>query len=85
MQTSNISDWMPVPDLEAVVALVAGALVPGGALLMRRLNGDHDLEAVVARALEVDPGECARLRRDDRSFFYREVVIGRRPYEWGCA
>jgi len=84
VQTSNISDWMPVPALEAMVDEAASALAPGGALVMRRLNGDHDLQAIVARRLDVDPDECARLLREDRSFFYREVVIGRRPFEWGC-
>ncbi|MCO5166687.1 MAG: BtaA family protein [Planctomycetes bacterium] len=79
VQTSNVSDWMPVPALEALIDAAALALAPGGALLMRRLNGDHDLRALVARRLVVDPAECERLRADDRSFFYREVVVGRRP------
>ncbi len=77
VQTSNISDWMPVPELEALVARVAARLAPGGLLLMRRLNGDHDLAAIVGRHLRVDRAECEALRRDDRSFFYREVVVGR--------
>ncbi len=79
VQTSNISDWAPVPELEALVDRVAGGLTPGGAILMRRLNGDHDLAAIVARRLIVDRAECEELRRRDRSFFYREVVLGRRP------
>ncbi|MBX3470628.1 MAG: DUF3419 family protein [Planctomycetes bacterium] len=78
VQTSNVSDWLPPPALEALIDAAAGALAPGGALLMRRLNGDHDLRALVARRLVVDPAECERLRDLDRSFFYREVVVGRR-------
>jgi S-adenosylmethionine-diacylglycerol 3-amino-3-carboxypropyl transferase len=69
---------MPVPELESLVERVARALAPGGVLLLRRLNGDHDLAAIVARRLEVDRAESERLRDGDRSFFYREVVAGRR-------
>jgi S-adenosylmethionine-diacylglycerol 3-amino-3-carboxypropyl transferase len=79
IQTSNISDWMPLPALEALIDRAARCLAPGGALLMRRLNGDHDLQALVAKRLDVVPAECAELLRIDRSFFYSEVVVGRVP------
>ncbi len=80
IQTSNISDWMPVPDLLALLDRVAEALAPGGAWLGRRLNGDHDLQALAAARFDVDPDLCASLWARDRSFFYREVVVGvRRP------
>ena len=78
VQTSNISDWMPVPALLALLEQVAAALAPGGAWLGRRLNGDHDLQALAGRVLDVDSRECADLLARDRSFFYREVVVGRR-------
>jgi S-adenosylmethionine-diacylglycerol 3-amino-3-carboxypropyl transferase len=76
VQMSNISDWMPVAELRAMLAHLAARIAPGGAVLGRRLNGDHHLQALFAEALEVDPALCAGLLAADRSFFYREVVVG---------
>ncbi|MDQ3035839.1 MAG: BtaA family protein [Myxococcota bacterium] len=76
VQTSNISDWMPVGELRALLVRVRGILSPGGAVLGRRLNGDHRLADVFADVLEVDGALCDELVSRDRSFFYREVVVG---------
>jgi S-adenosylmethionine-diacylglycerol 3-amino-3-carboxypropyl transferase len=78
VHTSNISDWMPVAELRALLARIAARLAPGGAVLGRRLNGDHDLAEVFAAVLDVDRVRCQALRAADRSFFYREVVVGMR-------
>lgn len=78
VHTSNISDWMPVPELSAMIERVAERLTPGGALVARRLNGDHDLAAVVGRHLRVDEARSAREHLHDRSFFYSEVVVAYR-------
>jgi S-adenosylmethionine-diacylglycerol 3-amino-3-carboxypropyl transferase len=79
IQTSNISDWMPVPNLRAMLARARAVLAPGGAVLGRRLNGDHRLSDVFADVLEVDASLSEDLRASDRSFFYGEVVVGFRP------
>lgn len=76
VQISNISDWMPVVELRALLARLAARIAPGGAVLGRRLNGDHHLAAIFADVLDVDPALCAELHAADRSFFYREVVVG---------
>ncbi|MCD8485719.1 MAG: BtaA family protein [Desertifilum sp.] len=76
IQFSNISDWMPLADLHVMLALGVQCLHPGGALLGRRLNGDHFLAEVMAEHLSVDEVLCDRLLKLDRSFFYREVVVG---------
>lgn len=76
VQISNISDWMPVGALRALLARVRDRLAPGGAVLGRRLNGDHVLADVFAAELEVDRPFSAALLAADRSFFYREVVVG---------
>jgi S-adenosylmethionine-diacylglycerol 3-amino-3-carboxypropyl transferase len=76
IHNSNISDWMPVPELEAMLARERALLAPGGAVIGRRLNGDHHLGAVMARQLDVDGALGAELLAADRSFFYREVVVG---------
>ncbi|MCA9609068.1 MAG: DUF3419 family protein, partial [Myxococcales bacterium] len=81
VQTSNISDWMPVDALAALLVRVRGILAPGGVVLGRRLNGDHSLAAVFGRVLEVDEAFSAALLAQDRSFFYREVVVAHAPRE----
>ncbi|NES93784.1 MAG: DUF3419 family protein [Desertifilum sp. SIO1I2] len=76
IQFSNISDWMPLPDLHKMLANAFQCLNPGGALLGRRLNGDRHLATVMAEHLEVDDSLSTQLLKLDRSFFYREVVVG---------
>jgi len=76
VQTSNISDWMPQPALDAMLEAVRRRLRPGGAVLGRRLNGDHVLADYVARHFDLDRELSASLHADDRSFFYGEVVVG---------
>jgi len=78
IHTSNISDWMPVPSLRAMLAGAAALLAPGGAVIGRRLNGDHRLAEQFASHLTVDAELGAALTAADRSFFYPEVVVG-----WG--
>ncbi|MEP0871351.1 BtaA family protein [Trichocoleus desertorum AS-A10] len=76
IQFSNISDWMPISDLHQMLATGAASLRPGGILLGRRLNGDHDLAAMMAEHVAVDRQLSAELLASDRSYFYREVVAG---------
>lgn len=73
---SNLSDWMPIPDLHEAIAKAVGCLNPGGALIGRRLNGDHHLKNVISQHLHVDERFSAELLAADRSFFYQEVVVG---------
>lgn len=76
IQFSNISDWMSVPDLHSMVAIAVQCLTPGGALIGRRLNGDHHLASIMADHLTVDHCLSQQLQKGDRSFFYQEVVVG---------
>lgn len=76
IQTSNISDWMPVPEVRALLERARACLRPGGVVLGRRLNGDHVLAEVFGEALRVDPALNAELLTLERSRFYREVVAG---------
>ncbi|MEP0833324.1 hypothetical protein NDI48_19330 [Microcoleus sp. AS-A8] len=76
IQFSNISDWMPLSDLHAMLTSAVNSLKPGGALIGRRLNGDHHLASVMADHLQVDESLSRQLLAGDRSFFYREVVVG---------
>jgi len=76
IQFSNISDWMPIPDLHSMIESAVQCLNPGGALIGRRLNGDHHLATIMANYLAVDQDFSRLLLESDRSFFYQEVVVG---------
>lgn len=76
IQFSNISDWMPVQDLHAMMTQMVKILAPGGAIIGRRLNGDHHLATIMAEHVAVDHTFSQQLLEGDRSFFYREVVVG---------
>ncbi|HEY9858683.1 MAG TPA: DUF3419 family protein [Candidatus Obscuribacterales bacterium] len=76
IQFSNISDWMPISDLHQMLSTAATTLRLGGILLGRRLNGDHDLAAMMAEYVAVDQQLSAQLLVSDRSYFYPEVVAG---------
>jgi S-adenosylmethionine-diacylglycerol 3-amino-3-carboxypropyl transferase len=76
IQFSNLSDWMPIPELQAMLATIRASLNPGGAVIGRRLNGDHNLLDLVAAQFAVDREFSQHLQKTDRSFFYPEVVVG---------
>lgn len=76
IQFSNISDWIPLSELNAMLAIAVSSLKPGGALIGRRLNGDHHLASVMQNHLSVNHSWSEELQQCDRSFFYREVVVG---------
>ncbi|MDX2217187.1 MAG: DUF3419 family protein [Oculatellaceae cyanobacterium bins.114] len=76
IQLSNISDWMPVPELHNLLAIATCCLNPGGALLGRRLNGDHHLATLMAEHVQVKSELSQQLHQAERSYFYREVVVG---------
>jgi S-adenosylmethionine-diacylglycerol 3-amino-3-carboxypropyl transferase len=76
IQFSNISDWMPSKDLNKMLKTAVRFLNPGGALIGRRLNGDHHLATVMNEWISVDLEFSRELLALDRSFFYREVVVG---------
>lgn len=78
IQFSNISDWMPPIDLDDMLKNAVNCLKPGGALIGRRLNGDHHLASFMAKHIYIDEQLNHELLESDRSFFYREVVVGRR-------
>ena len=76
IQFSNISDWMPLRDLHQMLKDAIACLKSGGALIGRRLNGDHHLAAIMAEHIAVDRNLSQELLASDRSFFYREAVVG---------
>jgi S-adenosylmethionine-diacylglycerol 3-amino-3-carboxypropyl transferase len=67
---------MPIPELQQMLALIHQSLNPGGAVIGRRLNGDHSLAEIISGYFQVDRPLSAALLEQDRSFFYQEVVVG---------
>jgi S-adenosylmethionine-diacylglycerol 3-amino-3-carboxypropyl transferase len=76
VQCSDITDWLPVPERHALLRGIKSSLSEGGALLARRLNGDGMLASMIREHLEVDAALSTELLSQDRSFLYREVVVG---------
>lgn len=83
VQTSDVTDWLPPSERNALMRCVKDALSPGGALLARRLNGDGDLSSVVGKHLVTDAAMSASFLERERSFLYREVVVARRAKHEG--
>lgn len=83
IQTSNISDWMPIPEMKQMFEIVKQCLTDSGALIGRRLNGDHILSDIVKASFHSNNDFNKHLWETDRSYFYSEVVIGFRNEE--CA
>ena len=78
IQFSNISDWMPIPELKTLLKNASQCLTSGGALIGRRLNGDHHLGDLMDLFIKVDRSFSHSLQTLDRSFFYSEIVVGYR-------
>ncbi len=76
IQFSNISDWMPLSSLHQMLKEIVYCLNSGGAIIGRRLNGDHNLAEIMAEHITIDRSLSQELLASDRSFFYREVVVG---------
>jgi S-adenosylmethionine-diacylglycerol 3-amino-3-carboxypropyl transferase len=81
IQFSNISDWMPIPNLHGMLSKAVEYLKPGGILVGRRLNGDHILADIMAKHLPINKELSSLLKETDRSFFYQEVVVGVKEYQ----
>ena len=73
---SNITDWMPVQQLQSMLDLCLDHLEEGGAVICRRLNGDYSLEEEISKKFLIDTKLNRMLKQRDRSFFYSEIAIG---------
>jgi len=76
IQTSNISDWMPIPQMKEMFTIAKSCLKDKGALISRRLNGDHILSEIMQEVLFTNNDLNNDLKKNDRSYFYSEVVVG---------
>jgi len=77
VHTSNISDWMSLKSLQLLLENTAKNLIEkNGIIVMRRLNGDHDLANVVSNYFRYDKHLSEELIHMDRSFLYNEIIVG---------
>ena len=74
---SNILDWLAPTEAQSLLERTWTALRPGGWTLIRQLNSTLDVPSLGERFEWMD-GAAADLLRDDRSFFYRRLHLGRR-------
>lgn len=79
---SNILDWLPEEAASKLLQQTGRVLRPGGTVIIRQLNSSIDI-----RALQNDIAWDGALSRAmlirDRSFFYRNLHIGFKPYKSG--
>jgi S-adenosylmethionine-diacylglycerol 3-amino-3-carboxypropyl transferase len=73
---SNILDWLSPAEARATLAAAAGALRPGGVVLVRQLNSTVDVPGA-GHGFTWDASGSAALHARDRSFFYRALHLGR--------
>lgn len=71
VQTSNLTDWMSYKKLHCFFRHTHRVLKPGGYVVMRRLNGDYDLEKVASVYFYLERPVV------DKSHFYSQVVVGK--------
>ena len=74
---SNILDWLSPQEAARTLDGVAGALRPGGKVLVRQLNSRLDIRRAGSRFAWMEE-DSDRLLAADRSFFYRAIHLGRR-------
>jgi S-adenosylmethionine-diacylglycerol 3-amino-3-carboxypropyl transferase len=74
---SNILDWLDQAQAEALLALAAAKLRPGGWIIIRQLNSTLPVREL-GPGLAWDDEAGRALHARDRSFFYAQLHVGRR-------
>jgi S-adenosylmethionine-diacylglycerol 3-amino-3-carboxypropyl transferase len=76
---SNILDWLHPDDASATLEAASRALRPGGAVIIRQLNSLLDVRSFDAfDAFDWDVERSRRYQSTDRSYFYRDIHVGRK-------
>jgi S-adenosylmethionine-diacylglycerol 3-amino-3-carboxypropyl transferase len=74
---SNILDWLTPDQARKTLEVAWNALRPGGRVLIRQLNSSLEIRALGSR-FEWLVDEASDLHAKDRSFFYRELHLGKK-------
>jgi S-adenosylmethionine-diacylglycerol 3-amino-3-carboxypropyl transferase len=72
---SNILDWLSPAEARETLAAARMALRPGGRVIVRQLNSSLDIPAL-GDGLRWDQTLGESLLQQDRSFFYRQILVG---------
>ncbi|NGX47235.1 MAG: hypothetical protein K1000chlam3_00608 [Chlamydiae bacterium] len=75
---SNITDWLSPEEASTTLALAYRALRPGGVVVVRQLNSNLDIYSL-GKDFQWDRETATDLNGKDRSFFYRQLLIGIKP------
>ncbi len=73
---SNILDWLTETEAKETLDTARAALRPGGIVIVRQLNSTLDIPAL-GEGFHWNRELSAALLKRDRSFFYREIFVGR--------
>lgn len=71
---SNICEWMPAPDVDALFAEITRTARPGARLVVRNFVGWTEIPERWRRAVVEDRGRGAALMARDRSLFQRRIA-----------
>jgi len=75
---SNITDWLSPEEASSTLSLAYQALKPGGVVVIRQLNSNLDLYSL-GNGYSWDRQTANELNHNDRSFFYRQLLVGVKP------
>ena len=75
---SNIMDWMPLPEIVALISYLQNEMKPGATVLSRQLNNDTDLSAYFGDSYVFNTALGVRFQRAERSLFYSSIHVGKR-------
>ena len=70
IHTSNLTDWMKLEELDDFIKNTKRCLKDGGVVIMRKLNGDYNLEEMMRKYFNKTD------RFLDASHFYDENIFG---------
>lgn len=70
IHTSNLSDWMKSDELDDFIKNIYRSLKKGGIVIMRKLNGDYELEKIMKKYFNKTEKFL------DESYFYDENIFG---------
>jgi len=76
LHLSNICDWLAPDDASELLRQAGRVLRPGGIVVLRQLNSSLDVPGLDS-PITWDEEVSRRATEADRSFFYRNVWIGR--------
>lgn len=74
---SNILDWLSLADAHTMLTKVERVLKPGGRVIVRQLNSTLEIPVIECGLIwDLELGRA--MERRDRSYFYPQILIGRK-------